>query len=786
MNKTCKFQVNDRGASLIAVLVAIVVVGVMGSIVMRLTITNLQMKEVERQSKKNFYSAEEFMGYLTNQINIQSGKELQESFNDMLARYKTVSQSEVALRNAFTRAYMQRMIAFYGNSDSTPSQKIVGEEVQYEINYYKVDAVTNLIYGAPDTEVPNAIKTATSKYGFEIDATKAYYYADYENSTFTLSNVCIFAKDDFGNKNKIQTDIVFHVPDINLSGNNVVKEFMRYSLIADDKLYLYTRDFTIDGNVYAGKYGIECEQNQYGRLIGKKIVTRGDVVVHETDEDSHVFQIGNDSTNISQIWVNNFVTVKDPIAEPAPGVTPAPSLGARLTVSGDAFVADDMTINGENDKIVLRGNYYGYNFQENYGEEERTEDSAYSSAILINGKNAFIDVNEIKSIMIAGRAFIGRNHGVEYFSNDILTGESISVKANQIAYYVPEDCVDIPTHRIKTDNYFNFSGISGVENYLKSSEQVTEYHYRDSTGVEQHVFYLNFASDKLANEFFYNYYNNKKLTMITKAKQYIDSITVVVDGEGESYRSLQIDPLKNNPTIRGDYIYTDSTGNLDVRGTNILASLWGKGSIFYNFSQEHAIRYKSLELTLEDNNDPSMASNVRLKEGSVDPRDDDPTLFDNLIDKAQWFGFFAANVSEPHMQEEYKYINTWTEEVGLGGESDILVAIVNNNTEEHHETFVVPTEYDSGLVIAAGDVQISHSFRGTIISGGTIMVDGSTSLITADEVLISKIISMDANLKHDAVFSKIFNGYSEIAEEIMSGTSVEKYMTFDNWTKTIE
>ncbi len=786
MKKSRLFELNDRGASLIAVLVAIVVVGVMGSVVMKLTITNLQMKEVERQSKKNFYSAEEFMGYLTNQINIQSGEELKESFNDMLARYKTVSQNEVALRKAFSKAYLDRMISYYGDTSSTASQKTVGDEVEYEINRYKVDAVTNLIYGAPSTQVPDVIKTSTSKYGFEIDEANAYYYADYVNSTFTLSNVCIFAKDDFGNKNKIQTDIVFHVPDINLSGNNVVKEFMRYSLIADDQLYLFTEGFTVDGNIYAGDGGIVCEQNQYGKLIGKKIVTRGDIVAHQSNAAGAAFQVGNDSVNISQIWANNFVTVKDPVATPAPGITPVASNGARLTISGDAFVADDLTINGNSDKVVIRGNYYGYNFQENYAAAERTEDSSYSSAILINGKDAFIDVREVSSIMVAGRAFIGRNHGVETGSNDILTGESISVKANQIAYYVPADCVEDDHKTIKVTNFYNFSGIPNVNTFLKSGEQVTEYHYIDGGGAERAVYYLNFKDDQSANEFFYAYYNNKKMVMISKANRYVsdDSYTITVDAEAgttATYRSLQIDPIKNNPTIRGDYIYTKSDGTLDVRGTNILASLWGPDSIFYTFAQDHAIRYKSLSLTLEDNLDPSMASNVRIT-------DADPTLFNNLIDPAQWAGFFAAHNSDTLMTDGYKYINRWNEEAGLGAggaDSGIIVALVNN-TGEHNEVFTVPATYDSGLVIASGDVLVEHSFRGTIISGGTITVRGSASLIQADEVLISKIISWDANLKHDAVFSKIFKGYTEVAEEIMSGTSVEKYMTFDNWTKTVE
>lgn len=775
MKKNRLFQLNDRGASLIAVLIAIVVVGVMGSVIMQLTITNLQMKEVERQSKKNFYSAEEFMGYLTNRINVQSGKEVQESFNDMLARYKTVSQSSLTLRKAFSKAYLDRMISYYKRDGSAPSQKVVDEEVTYEINYYDVSKVTNLIYNASDAEVPALIKSSTEKYGFEIVEDQAFYYADYDNATFTLSNICVFAKDDFGNKNKIQTDIVFHVPDINLDGDNVVKEFMRYSLIADNKIYLFTTNFTVDGNIYAGEGGIECEANQYGKLIGKKIVTRGDIVANQCDEGGHEFMVGNpDNVNYSQIWLNNFVTTNDDVA----------TRGAKLTISGNSFVADDMTVNGKSDKITIRGSYYGYNFQENYAEEERTEDSSYSSAILINGRDAFIDVRETMSLMVAGRAFIGRNQNATENSNDILTGESISVKANQIAYYVPSDCVEDGTH-INVARFKDFSGIDDVTIYLNATDHVTPYNYRDSTG-EHTVYYLNFASDQAANRFFYDYYNNKKIVMMSKANRYISddtySITVTVeDGEvTKTYRSLQIDSEKNNPAIRGDYIYTDpDTGEIGVQGMNILGSLWGQGSIFYTFAQDHAIRYKSLMLTLEDNLDSSMASNVRLE-------DSDPTLFENLIDSAQWDGFFEKlnNRSDPNLIDGYKYVTSWTE-AGGGGSSDVIVAVVNN-VGEHSAMFTIPEPYTSGLVIAKGDVQVSRSFRGTVISGGTIRVEGSGSLIEADEVLISRMISHDATLKNDALFSKLFKGYANVAQSVMSGTSIEKYMTFDNWTKTIE
>ncbi len=784
MKKNPFSKLNDKGASLIAVLVAIVVVGVMGSIVMQLTVTNLQMKEVERQSKKNFYSAEEFMGYLTNQINIQSASKLQESFNDMLAQYRTVSQSEVKLKAAFSKAYLRRMIDYYKDAQ-TPSQMKDAEDenvVVYEIGHYDIDVVKALIYGATST-APDAIKNDTEKYGFEIDPDAAFYYADYGNATFTLGNICVFAKDKFGNKTKIHTDIVFHVPDINLDGSNVVKEFMKYSLIADDSIDLFSTGFYVDGNIYAGKGGIICGLNKAGRLTGKKIITRGDIVAHRSNEGK--FYVGNpgddpDNNNYSQIWLNNYVTVKED------GDDDSITQGAQLYISGDSFVADDLSVNGIHDHVAIKGNYYGYNFQENYGSLEQTKDAKYSSAILINGRKAFIDVSDTTSLMVAGRAFIGRTLNK---NKDILLGESISIKANQIAYYVPYDCVDPLTKTIKLDEYEAYSGISNITEYVDDTQHVTPYYYIDSTNVENPnpVYYLNFKSDQAANDFFFDYYAEKKVTMMSKANNYIDnSIELKLEGGTTAMvSSLQIDS-SNNPMIRGDYIYTyidGGTVNYGERKVTI-STLWGLGSTFYTFAQDHAIRYKSLILTLEDNLDPDMAGNVRLNE-TVEPKD--PTLFNNLIDAGQWNGFFSAHRSD--LVDDYIFIREWSDSIvpeETEESSDYFYAIVNN-TGDHNVEYNVPTSYVGGLVIAAGDVRVSSSFRGTIIAGGTIHVSTSgESKIQADEVLISKMISRDAMLKNDAVFSMLFKGYSETAEEIMTGTSIEKYMTFDNWTKTME
>ena len=770
-------KMNNKGASLIAVLIAIVVVGVMGSVVMQLTITNLQMKEVERQGKQNFYSAEDFMGYFTNQINVKTAKQLQGAFNDMLAMYKTVSQTGGGLKTAFSKAYLDRLVETFGVDTPTPNQKKNVEEVLYQIGYYDVSLLESLVYSSGiDGDVNDVVPTDlqdTTKYGFSYTpysatlpnlSTDGFYYADYEKGTFTLGNICVFAKDDFGNVTRIKTDLVFITPDVNLDGSNVVKEFMRYSLIADREIEVNSTLVKVDGNVYAGKDGIKFDLGNSGKFIGKKIVTRGDIAVSAGGNA----QIGNpDNSAYTQIWANNYKTLNDG------------SAGAKLYISGDSYIADDLSVDGNDSEVVISGAYYGYNFQENYDVAMSTppENSAFSSAIMINGKNAMVDVNDITSFMVYGRSFIGRNKNVSSGSNDIMMGEAISVKSNQIAYYVPSDCVDKSSGVavLITDLYENYSGVMDIDTYV-SGTGVTEYHYMEGS-TEKTVYYLKFKSEQAANDFYYAYFTSKQISMMQKAEKYISpsarSVVVTKDDgttETVNHYSLQINSART--VMRGDYIYRDAAGQLATAKWSIPGGYWGKGQTYFEFAKDHAIRYKSLALTLEDKNDASMAGNVRIQPT-------DTTMFHVLIDDAQWAGFFIDHDSEI---TDGKFVKPWKENEA-DPTTDILLAIVDNAGGDPYQ---IPDGYTRGLIIASGDVHVNKDFRGTIISGNLIKLDHSGVTVESDEVLISKMISQDAMLKSNALFSKLFKDYSSSASSVMSGSSIDKYMSYDNWTKTVE
>ena len=58
MRKVLSLKGKNDGASLLAVIVALIFVGVLGIVITNITIMNIQMKEVEQSGKKNFYNAE--------------------------------------------------------------------------------------------------------------------------------------------------------------------------------------------------------------------------------------------------------------------------------------------------------------------------------------------------------------------------------------------------------------------------------------------------------------------------------------------------------------------------------------------------------------------------------------------------------------------------------------------------------------------------------------------------------------------------------------------------------
>ena len=150
----------------------------------------------------------------------------------------------------------------------------------------------------------------------------------------------------------------------------------------------------------------------------------------------------SDTTNSLQFYANNIKTLQNT------------SDAKFYFLGGNCIVKDDLEINGDNSEVNISGNYIGYGFRDNNrdGVEDDTaavnaftsglvdtnKEHEKSSAIIVNGKNALVNMNggvsvagsttsALKNLVLLGRAYIdldGTNTNTSYISPSAIRSKS--------------------------------------------------------------------------------------------------------------------------------------------------------------------------------------------------------------------------------------------------------------------------------------------------------------------------------------------------------------------------
>ena len=423
-------------------------------------------------------------------------------------------------------------------------------------------------------------------------------------------------------------------------------------------------------------------------------------------------------------------------------------------MNGNMYVADDLELAGRGSSVTLQGNYYGYNFQKNYGAQDpdSAKKAEFSSAMMVNGKSSHLDIKGLNYLLLAGRTFISRK--LDASNEDILMGESISARTNQLAYYVPLEYVLGDGKSLDQKKYAAYTGISEstLKGYLNSSRQVVPYYFPG--GV---YYYLNFNSEKSANDFFSDYYVNNQGKTAQYANIYLDEDALIVDSN-------------TIMTFSGDILKRAASADMLEVGTYTIApDNWKDSSgLYWKYCSKLAVRYKSLELGLTDQGQGVTEDNVRLTSTDASGHEViDKTvnpLFDDLIDRSA----FTTEV------EKHKASPTASETVYSPAADVYLI--------ENAGTYALPATVTKGIVIATGDVRVSGQFEGMIISGGVISFDSNAS-VRGNKLLVSQLFTEDQK-RDTPLFSQFFKGCSSLAASNISGNlDLDSYLNYDNWKK---
>lgn len=746
--KKNSFHKDDRGASLLAVLILMVVVSAIAVVITKITIVNIQMKEVERGTKKNFYSADAIMDDLRTGAREQAETALENAYADVLQHYVDYTGSGKNVQDVFKQNYMNGLEKYFADPMKTKVDTTNDEgSVVYRVAGYDADKVKGCILDG-------------TQQGCFVAPADPKYEIDYGAGTFTLKDVRVVYKDAQDYETSITTDLVFSTPDMNFSGQSQVKEFMKYALIADDQINVNASNVTVDGSVYAGVGGIVASGNGTGELKGRMILTRGDIVA----DMGSALKVGDGN---SSIWAENLMTTG--------------KSAATLNVNGNMYVADDLALNAKESNVTLQGNYYGYNFQKNYGAGDTVAtDADFSSAIMINGKSSSLNIQNLKYLLLAGRTYISRGNNSS--NTDIQMGESIAARTNQLAYYVPERYVKVESgerallkwndaqnvkigekeYPIGESDYAASIHVDPVklDGWLNHANPIVPYYY--TNGVN---YYLNFKSQQDANEFYAAYYAGNTGKAGGLAGTYLDKNALIIDEHNKVIM-----------TLSGDIMYrTKPEEMFQEKAVTIEPDNWkDPAGLLWDYCSKLAVSYKSLELGLKDFGQSVTPDQVRFSvtdenghekiDKSIDP------LFDKLIDRSA-------------LQEEIaKHKNPGDTGFTVYHPADDVYLIDNTDNTDNTDGYILPTSITKGIVVATGSVKVSGNFEGLIISGGKVTF-GANVQVKGNKLLVSNLFKEDQS-RQDPLFSKFFRDCSGTAASNISGQlDLDSYINYDEWKK---
>lgn len=347
---------------------------------------------------------------------------------------------------------------------------------------------------------------STGKYSYKETKDNGYDSGDVVSIAF--KNVCLKREvevsgtdtDKSGGKyvQSITTDIVLTQPEYNVSFstyNGSSDKLFNYAMLADMGVEITSPDtstestgtsVTINGNIYTAsdyynksyngdedtkvttKYDTTAsiawgstDKSVYSGLFvdgeNSKLVMNSDVIICAGTLAAYngaKIQVMGRTQNKSELWTDSIVIGGS-------------EKGGSITATADAYVYDDTELNAEESSLTFNdGRYFGYSYsakdtrdisflkEKGLASNFQLRSHFSDSAIIVNGKNSKLDLENLTSLYIAGKSYIefskvtvdstsddeedaeeDNTERYEYTTlKDYSTGQSLDVKSNQLMF----------------------------------------------------------------------------------------------------------------------------------------------------------------------------------------------------------------------------------------------------------------------------------------------------------------------------------------------------------------
>lgn len=855
MLRKLKEKWNNSGNTFVIVLVTIATMGILIAVILATVGYYYQSRMTDLENKNNFYYVEKAMDDIYSGIGSDSVSKLMYAYEEtvqVLVYYDTSSGRYVTIDETSANVIMkQKFLSEMALDASYSSQAQLYEHLKSFITVSDVELVDPATLDATQPRLYLEVVTSTEGEGA---SAKTVY------DKLVIHNVTVKRTTAEGYVQSITTDIEITEPEFDVafssvdSMNNAIYDF---SMIADMGIEFNDatnnlQNITISGNVYAASdyYNKEynesastrvsnyydgsaesaaklalcnglAEQSRYSgiyvnstsvSIMADTIIVPGSISVID---DANLYISGNVSNNVSStakyadVWADNIVI--------APSYTRTVSKKmneGQFTMYANAYIADDLEINGDDASVELAGNYYGYNYSQS-SETERVlsqyvqSDKAHynSSAIIINGDNAYVDMTGLTNLYVAGRAYISttttRDVTVDYENNtattyyvnaeenktnvDVQTGESISVKSSQLAYMplgvMDYNGISIPKFT-STYEAFNETIYEHIKDWLDPDNPVVSQTVSGNT-----YYFLKFANAESASAFFDWYVNDLPdiagydiATDLVDVTSYADmdvsdikigDATVVTTSGSYTSGAMNVAASKSL-TVNASSTYSSLLVDVDGSANNVTSVALIQKASQYNsdyLEMKYALQLVDPDAYTGDDKDEAQA----LKDAIAAMSSENVTPLNYYLDMSKVSD--SAYTSGVKIGNSYVWIST----------GDVTVT--------------APTGSNGkvlGLVIAEGDVTFDDDvtkFEGLIISGSKIIVDHKVDFVANAEIVKTILRTAEASEGSSDDYSgicKIFKMYESSSTGSSSGNTsvgnieIGDVLQYSNWKKNVE
>lgn len=789
--KLNKINEDDSGSAFIFVVIGVMFVTILGATVMSLATNYVTAVIVDHYSTDNFYQTEGHLAEVRSGIEEIAGEINEAAYLDVMESYTSTSMTS-KMRTVYSKKYLTGIIRKLNNDALVPteaSSEVASLETVDHTDWQQLsmDKFKEM------TTRPNSLKSAYGtgdlRYRFNYDSTT-------KEMSLTIRGLVIEYEDATDYHTDIQTDINIAVPDYSFEGNGTFDQLKHYVTISDDILYVNvdksTAGANVSGNIYSGTAktplsienttdkdsGIEVATDSKVVFNSKQIISRGNLNIFS---GSNVKMNGLSGLHsLGDLWLKNIV-----LRQPTGGSAST----SIVDIYNNAYILDDTSIEDDNATLNIGGSYYGYSYNEQNSNMAGSARSDYSSAILVNGRNTTLTSNGLSKLILSGRTFVQRNEevanpdGTTGYSDsvdDIMMGESLAVKSNQIAYLVPAKYIKGEHNPLTKEEYVkNGSNVMSCIDLtlLKNDNDIWPYLNQEQNGSGDYTklinanfdnsggyvfLYLNFASETKANEYFSNYYNKldvnstaaNRLNLEDKAEAYIST----TDGEG-----MKISPALY--LIAGNIIHNYyASGGSKQQSSNYYNGSGDPNAALLADGKSKMVNYLGLQLALVPSGS-SGASNVRYE--LLDAAEKKELVADVVLNIDT--GTSRDDSSDNKFvrgSEDLPNVSTT-----VPGHSDWNMIFTNDD-------YSIPPGVKKGLILCAKDVTVSSDFEGLIIAGGKISVTGAGNY-RANVAMSGEILEMIKNNKEQDWWK-----YFRCLDEKKKRSSyVADCITYENWTR---